>query len=323
MCIHIIEASAGDRGVKEGKLTHDIVCDDDGEAAAYSRGSNDSGGKSPRVLVQDPLAKGGSPQTARSMEDADIVNCFFLGETTPLDINTTNNFVKKAKEILGNRENFSTQSIELLLATLAISFLDDGNTNENMGVSMIGGIVEPGVFQYDPESTRNCIQTHRLGVSQVITPIDVDVTTNQDRMNGFSIVRTNSFISSRVSSSGIKGPEALFGRFKISVSMTRSLGGRYGPRRCICLPDVIALDVLPGQNVRCVLATDGLWDVVSLQSIAKVLNKHEAPTSAAKALTEKALKRREDRGLRLDDITVVVVDINVKDDNLGYPSSMM
>lgn len=151
------------------------------------------------------------------------------------------------------------------------------------------------------------------GCRKKITPVDVDVTKHADLCEGYRTVRSNSFISSRVSSSGVKGPEALFGRFKISVSMTRSLGGRYGPRRCICLPDVIGMDVLPGQRIRCVLATDGLWDVVSLASIAKVLNKHQAPTMAAKFLTEKALKRREDRGLRLDDITVVVVDVQARD----------
>ena len=61
--------------------------------------------------------------------------------------------------------------------------------------------------------------------------------------------------------------------------------------------------------MRCVLASDGLWDVVTLSSTAKILTRYKDPGDAAKALTEKAYKRRDKRGLRLDDITVTVVDI--------------
>ena len=58
---------------------------------------------------------------------------------------------------------------------------------------------------------------------------------------------------------------------------------------------MIYQDVMMGESIRCVLATDGLWDVLPVESIAKVLSKHASPGAAAKSLTEKALKKREDR----------------------------
>ena len=266
-----------------------------------------------KVSVLDPLEQ----QTlSRTPEEAILVDSFFCGQqsTTAIDYHITSRYILKAREIIG-RKDYPPHSTRTMLATATLSyFTDESKHNDDMGVRMSAGAVDDGVFQYDPKDARHYgAQTHKVGVSKKVTPIDIDVTTLADLSEGFKPVRSNSFISSRVSSSGVKGPEALFGRFKISVSMTRSLGGRYGPRRCICLPDVIGMDVQPGQRIRCVLATDGLWDVVGLTSIAKVLSKHQSPALAAKVLTEKALKRREDRGLRLDDITVVVVDVQAQE----------
>lgn len=271
--------------------------------------SDDENEKS-KISVLDPLQK---ESLSRTPEEAVLIDSFFCGGVITEDYHATRKYIEKAREILCHTD-FPVKSIQTLLATATLRFFDDETEfGDSGGVLMSSGTVDEGVFQYDPRDvTRHGGQAHRLGLSEKITPVDVDVTQHADLAEGFKTIRSNSLISTRVSSSGVKGPEALFGRFKISVSMTRSLGGRYGPRRCICLPDVIGLDVLPGQRIRCVLATDGLWDVVSLTSIAKVLNRHSAPTMAAKALTEKALKRREDRGLRLDDITVVVVDVQVQ-----------
>ena len=48
-----------------------------------------------------------------------------------------------------------------------------------------------------------------------------------------------SFISQRIAKSGeIAGPEALFSRFNSSIMMTRSIGDLYGPRSCVCIPEV-------------------------------------------------------------------------------------
>jgi len=79
--------------------------------------------------------------------------------------------------------------------------------------------------------------------------------------------------------------------------------------RCIPLPDVLAFDVFGGEYVRCVIASDGLWDVVSLSSITKVVNRHSSPELVARALVEKAFKKRESKRLRMDDITVQVIDV--------------
>ena len=48
----------------------------------------------------------------------------------------------------------------------------------------------------------------------------------------FQLVRNESFIARRRGSNGELGPEAVFGRYNVSVMMTRSLGDRYGPSRC-------------------------------------------------------------------------------------------
>jgi hypothetical protein len=75
---------------------------------------------------------------------------------------------------------------------------------------------------------------YRFGLSKVVTPVDVCVTDPEDAAKGYRVVRENSLINLRVNPKGVAcGPEALFGRFRLSVSMTRSLGGRYGPRRCV------------------------------------------------------------------------------------------
>jgi len=48
-----------------------------------------------------------------------------------------------------------------------------------------------------------------------------------------------SFISQRIAKSGeYAGPEALFSRFNCSIMMTRSIGDLYGPRSCVCIPEV-------------------------------------------------------------------------------------
>ena len=152
--------------------------------------------------------------------------------------------------------------------------------------------------------------TYVYGESPIVTPIEVDCSAREDREAGFVQMRTNSFVSPRTNSRGVIGPDALFGRFKISVTMSRSLGGRYGPRRCIPLPDIISLDVPRMSVAKCVLASDGLWDIVSLASIAKVLKKFPDPTMAAQALCNKAYRRRHEKGYRLDDITVIVLVIS-------------
>jgi len=149
-----------------------------------------------------------------------------------------------------------------------------------------------------------------LYVSSFVTSGICDVAFG-DRKKGYTITRENSFIGKKQPKETGVEMDVIFGRFNdISIPMTRSIGGRYCPRRCIPLPDLIALDVKPGEFLRCVLASDGLWDVVSVQKVALVINRYEDPKDAAEALVNKSLRRRTEKNLGSDDITVLVVDID-------------
>jgi serine/threonine protein phosphatase PrpC len=61
-----------------------------------------------------------------------------------------------------------------------------------------------------------------------------------------------------------------------------------------------------------VLASDGVWDVVSTEDVLKwgLKKKYRIPSDFADYLAKKAKKLRMIQELREDDITVVVVDIN-------------
>jgi serine/threonine protein phosphatase PrpC len=92
--------------------------------------------------------------------------------------------------------------------------------------------------------------------------------------------------------------------------MTRSIGDRHAARTCICTPEITKLAVLPGEYVRFILASDGLWDVMSSDRAVHAVRNMTDTTRAADYLVKKALKIRNHEGMRVDDITCVVIDIN-------------
>jgi len=123
-----------------------------------------------------------------------------------------------------------------------------------------------------------------------------------------------SFIARRLSSDGrTVGPEALFGRKNVSIMMTRSIGDKIGPRSCVAFPEISAVTVPAGRHARFILASDGFWDVVSIDTVRLVslAKKYKACKTLANMLAHKAVRRRERAGLRQDDITVMVVDVNI------------
>jgi len=85
---------------------------------------------------------------------------------------------------------------------------------------------------------------------------------------------------------------------------------RFGPSRCICDPDITAITVLPNQHMRFVLASDGVWDVLSEEAVMGMAMRVKNNVRAAKAIAHDAFHIRATSSLRLDDITVVVVDVN-------------
>ena len=54
-------------------------------------------------------------------------------------------------------------------------------------------------------------------------------------------------------------------------------GAREGPRRCSFVPELYELTVGPGETVRVVLASDGLWDVLPLKFVSYVVSKYDDP----------------------------------------------
>ena len=104
--------------------------------------------------------------------------------------------------------------------------------------------------------------------------------------------------------------ESLFGRYNLSAMMTRTIGDVYGPRSCFPLPDVAALTIKRSEFARIVLASDGMWDVLTVEEVRKTVMKFRYPEQLAIALAQKARNLRELHKLRKDDITIIVVDIH-------------
>ena len=120
------------------------------------------------------------------------------------------------------------------------------------------------------------------------------------------------FIARRSNSKGEAiGPEAVHGGpLNLSLTMTRSIGDRYGPPVCVPVPEITAVTIEPGQFVRFVLASDGVWDALNNEAIAQIVFKRTTPDSAAQYIALQAEATRKSLGLRRDDISVIVVDVN-------------
>jgi serine/threonine protein phosphatase PrpC len=127
------------------------------------------------------------------------------------------------------------------------------------------------------------------------------------------IKRQLSYVASRSNASGtVKGPLALFSRHDVSTTMTRSVGDRHAARTCVCTPDITKLTVRPQEYARFILASDGLWDVMSSSKAQSIVQNVINPADASRVLVRKVRMLRQEEGLRMDDITCVVVDINPK-----------
>ncbi|KAJ8600442.1 hypothetical protein CTAYLR_001425 [Chrysophaeum taylorii] len=98
-----------------------------------------------------------------------------------------------------------------------------------------------------------------------------------------------------------------------STSVTRSLGDWDSSRKLVPHPDVERRELEPGAWRRYVLASDGLWDVVRVDRVAKLIAHLSGPQAAADALLVAARKRYG--GDFRDDATVLVIDVNLKDED--------
>lgn len=106
------------------------------------------------------------------------------------------------------------------------------------------------------------------------------------------------------------GPTALFSRHGVSIMMTRSIGDRNAARSCMCTPEVTKYTLPAGQHARIVIASDGLLDVMSNVKIYALIQGIADPIVASEKLVRYASELRRSRGIRIDDITCIVLDIN-------------
>ena len=144
----------------------------------------------------------------------------------------------------------------------------------------------------------------------------IDAVSTSEPEPVMQVVHDDSFIMRRklVTEAGvIMGPEALCGRHNLSIMMTRSIGDKYGPRSCVAIPDISAFTLPSEQHTRFVLASDGFWDVVAVEAVRVLVmsNKFKDSRELATHLTRKAARRRIKQNLRMDDISVLVVDYNI------------
>ena len=124
-------------------------------------------------------------------------------------------------------------------------------------------------------------------------------------------VHQKSFIARRSLANGdAVGPEAVFGRYNMSINMTRSIGDRWGPRSVVAVPDVTAITIPRDQFARFILCSDGVWDVMVTEEMRLKAFDCFSPEEMAVTTAYEAQNRRITRRMRQDDISVIVVDLN-------------
>ena len=128
-------------------------------------------------------------------------------------------------------------------------------------------------------------------------------------MQEYAIIHNKSFIDFR-RSGGIVGPEAIFSRYNLSINMTRSIGDKYAARCVIPLPEVTALTISRDEFARFIIASDGVWDVLSPEQVGELGCRAHLRDEAAMVVAEEARRIRLLRRMRMDDISVIVIDVN-------------
>ena len=142
--------------------------------------------------------------------------------------------------------------------------------------------------------------------------------------SSYPLVHTESFIQHRrVPNSNVIGPEAIFSKYNFSINMTRSIGDRYGPERVAAVPDITAVSIPKGQFARFILASDGVLDVLPLDKMKKLALYFYSPTETAVVIANHALKKRVKLQKRMDDISVIVVDVNPADASFATSASLI
>mmetsp|Transcript_35892 Transcript_35892/g.69359 ORF Transcript_35892/g.69359 Transcript_35892/m.69359 type:complete len:378 (+) Transcript_35892:2-1135(+) len=110
------------------------------------------------------------------------------------------------------------------------------------------------------------------------------------------------------------GPFAVFSDHpdtnNLSLMMTRSIGDAMHSKAVIPDPEFKEFIVAKDEHVRIIMASDGLWRVVDYKTARKMLKSAPNPIRAANRLAIESVWRTQRKThMKLDDVTVVVVDI--------------
>lgn len=100
------------------------------------------------------------------------------------------------------------------------------------------------------------------------------------------------------------------------LAMTRSIGDTWLKKLGVTSDPEILTKELNAQDKFIILASDGLWDMISEQDCAEIVNHTISEGNHAKlasqALVEEATKRWKSKGNNIDDISVIVILLNNK-----------
>lgn len=175
----------------------------------------------------------------------------------------------------------------------------------------VGWVGDSRGMLISPNGSHSDITTdHHVSVSDERARI-MNAASDEARLSPFK--RASTRIGNRKAGKGKKGAEAVFHDTGVSLMTTRSIGDPYGSAAIIPFPE-ISRPCVPSESVgvmsgsRFIVATDGLWDVMSSSSAAALVQQCESPLEAASKLAENARRRWVTKS-RQDDITVIVVDL--------------
>ena len=96
--------------------------------------------------------------------------------------------------------------------------------------------------------------------------------------------------------------------------MSRSIGDTVAHSvGCSCEPEINYTVLTPSDKI-VLLASDGIWEFLTNQQVANIVYPYfskDAPEAAANALVSAALAQWKKQSQSIDDITVVVIFLNV------------
>ena len=107
-----------------------------------------------------------------------------------------------------------------------------------------------------------------------------------------------------------------------STVVTRSIGDRTASSAVVAEPSYLSEVLLGDESATVVICSDGVWDSLSNDEVAGIVNSHATASEIAGAIVKKARLTRANRGLRMDDITATVVLVHPENPRFRDPGSL-